>query len=112
MELKDFIKQVLADVTNAVRESQQELNNGSVIAPSKTYAISEIAMYKDRTNKVEPSRINFEVAVSVEESKDKKAQVNILSSIVGLGASGGSHDLSKQISRLCFSIPLIYPLPD
>lgn len=99
-------------MTNAVRESQQELNNGSIIAPSKTYAISEIAMYKDSTNKVAPSKINFEVAVSVEETKGSKAQVNILSSIVGLGVSGGNRDLNKEISRLSFSIPVIYPLPD
>ena len=34
MELKDFIKGVIFDITNAVKECQQELNNGAIIAPT------------------------------------------------------------------------------
>lgn len=31
MELKDFIKGVIFDITNAVKECQQELNNYTIV---------------------------------------------------------------------------------
>ena len=38
MELKDFIKSVLFDVTEAVQECQEELKNGAIISPSNRSA--------------------------------------------------------------------------
>ena len=34
MELKDFIKTALSDITNAVSELQAELHNGAIVSPS------------------------------------------------------------------------------
>ncbi len=34
MELKEFIKTSLSDITNAVSELQAELQNGAIVSPS------------------------------------------------------------------------------
>lgn len=42
MELKDFIKSVLFDVTEAVKECQEELKNGAIISPSNRSAEEKV----------------------------------------------------------------------
>ena len=34
MELKEFIKTAIADITSAVSELQEELKNGAIVSPS------------------------------------------------------------------------------
>lgn len=87
MELKDFIKQVLADVTNAVSESRLELKNGSIIAPSTSVRVQNgmLSQSKSASYTAQSSDIEFEVAVTVEDTDDKQGRISVLSSIVGFG---------------------------
>lgn len=110
MELKDFIKQVLADVTNAVSESQQELKNGCVICPSNIAVggIGECVKAKGgETLKV--SSVDFDVAVTVEKTDGINAKFGVVAAVINGGASGSSSDKSQELSRISFSVPLIYP---
>lgn len=38
MKLKEFIKEVISDVTNAIKECQEELSNGAIISPTNSRA--------------------------------------------------------------------------
>lgn len=110
MELKDFIKQVLADVTNAVSESQQELKNGCVICPSNISVNStgeHIHAKGGETLKV--SSIDFDVVVTVEKVDGVNAKFGVVAAVINGGASGSSSDKSQELSRIKFSIPLVYP---
>ena len=40
MELKEFIKTAISDITNAVSELQAELSNGAIVNPTLPYSIS------------------------------------------------------------------------
>lgn len=42
MELKDFVKGVLSDITEAIKESQEELDNGAIISPTATNNIENM----------------------------------------------------------------------
>lgn len=110
MELKDFIKQVLADVTNAVSESQQELKNGCVICPSNIAVdgVGEHVKAKGgETLKV--SSVDFDVAVTVEKTDGINAKFGVVAAVINGGASGSSSDKSQELSRIKFAVPLIYP---
>jgi hypothetical protein len=61
MELKDFIKSVLFDVTEAVKECQEELKNGAIISPSNRSAEEKVRAV---SGDLKISYIDFEVAVS------------------------------------------------
>lgn len=60
MELKDFIKGVIKDVTDAVKESQDTLDNGAIISPINSKA-SEVI--RSTRGDLKVSYIDFEVAV-------------------------------------------------
>ena len=120
MELKEFIKTVIADITNAIAESQRELQNGSYLAPT---------ISKHNPNRIETekgnlciSNIDFEVSViaSTNESvtgNDTKG-VKVCGSVLGVNVSGNIGNKSnteinsfsnENFSKIRFSIPVIYP---
>ena len=83
MELKDFIKTAISDITNAVSELQSELKNGAVINPSMSNTASCL--------------IHFDL--SVESSKEGSADIKIASGNV-------SHATTNRISfDLTIGIP-------
>lgn len=112
MELKDFIKEVLADITNAVNESRKELKNGSVIAPSTPVQVQSGMSFKSISSSytAKTSDIEFEVAVSVEDTGGKQGHINVLSSVVGFGLGTDKKSSNTEISRIKFSIPIIYSI--
>lgn len=59
MELKDFIKTALTDITNAVSELQMELANGAIVNPSMPDPISN-ATVKDPSN----DKVNRRICLS------------------------------------------------
>lgn len=69
MELKDFIKGVIFDITNAVKECQQELNNGAIIAPTGNWNNKNHIQSKE-LSALTVSDIDFEVSVSVGSSNE------------------------------------------
>ena len=110
MELKDFIKQVLADVTNAVSESQQELKNGCVICPSNIAVDGVGEHVKTKSGEtLKVSNIDFDVAVTVEKADGVNAKFGVVAAVINGGASGSTSDKSQELSRIKFSVPLIYP---
>ena len=102
MELKEFIKGVLADITNAIKESQDELNNGVVVNPG---SVSSTGAYATRG--FAANDIDFDVALTVSTDRENGIGINVLSSQFGRNTS---KEMS-EISRVKFSIPILYPRP-
>lgn len=118
MELKYFIKGVISDITNAVKECQDELDNGSIVSPMN-YQSPEFFRGKDGDMKI--SYIDFDVSVTASEETSAKEGVNggikggisVCGFKVGSKVSSTSEDNSKQsnenVSKIHFSIPVCYP---
>lgn len=73
MELKEFIKEVLKDITDAVAESQQELNNGCIIAPvtkKDGSIINRVELENSLVAKI--CDVRFDIAVEIQNASDKK----------------------------------------
>ena len=64
MELKDFIKTAITDITEAVSELQSELENGAIVNPALPNAISTNTIAVDGSNRL-ISTIDFDVALTV-----------------------------------------------
>lgn len=104
MELKDFVKGVLADLTNAIKESQEELNNGAIVSP--TGIDTKDASIKTKDGYLYVSHIEFEISVSASSTNSTNGGITVLSAITG-GIEGKSVD--ENVSKIRFSIPLIFP---
>lgn len=119
MELKDFIKEVIRDITDAVKECQEELDNGAIISPTNSTISEKIKSYN---GDLKISYIDFEVAVtatsSVEENGETKAGIEVGGSVFGINVAGklkakvkneGNKQIDENISKINFSIPVVYP---
>ncbi len=112
MDLKEFIKVVIADITEAVSESQHELKNNSIICP-KNVNNNKLGYIMEVNDCLTVSNILFDIGVTTENHQTLSGQVNtkIGVSVASFGGEGnGSDTYSKgQMSRISFSIPLILP---
>lgn len=101
MELKDFIKLALADITNAIKESQTELSNGAIINP--VYGIAE----NNKTPEI--VKIKFDISVASEKhgsgKKEFGTNIKVLSAVIGKDDSINS----ETASRISFEIPVFFP---
>lgn len=108
MELKEFIKTAISDITEAVSELREELKNGAIINPSlfqgehgKTVLVdNEVRMME---------RLNFDIAVTATEATELNGNAKAGISVFGAKIGTGNAEKTENVSRLTFSIPLLLP---
>ncbi|MBD5327960.1 MAG: hypothetical protein HDR99_05820 [Bacteroides sp.] len=108
MELKAFIKTAVTDITDAIRELQAELANGAVINP--TISRGDYGKAVIVNNGIAPiEHLNFDVAVTASETSgiDGSAKAGI--SIFGAKVGAENSSRTEHVSRLTFTIPIVYP---
>lgn len=108
MELKEFIKAAVSDVTGAIRELQDTLDNGAVVNPTLPHAIANTTLVID--NEVRAiERMDFDVAVTASESSGVDGSAKAGISIFGAKVGTESSARLENASRLTFSIPVVFP---
>ena len=106
MKLKEFVKEVLHDVTYAISDSQNELQNGAIINIGNTHMLTDGTM----ETSYPAQNIDFDVAVTT--STDKGGNVSI--DVFNLPTRFGFKLLKNraEVSRVKFTIPVVYPRPN
>lgn len=107
MELKEFIKTAITDITEAVSELQSELNNGAIVNPTLPNPIALKTLTVD--NEIRPiEQLAFDVAVTATEASgidgSAKAGISIFGAKIGTESSA-----KTDVSRLTFSVPIVFP---
>lgn len=108
MELKEFIKAAINDITDAVSELQAELHNDAVVSPPMPYPIALKTIKQDGKDRL-ISNIDFEVSVTVGNTDTCEGHAKAGIQIFSARISGGNEERSENVSRLSFSIPVLYP---
>lgn len=110
MELKEFVKGVIFDVTTAIKECQEEINNGAIISPTNNKAEERAQTYM---GDLKISYIDFDVAVmagsEIKESNGIGGSISVFSCFIGGKTGEENRQESGNISKVKFSIPVIYP---
>ena len=111
MELKEFIKTAIADITGAVSELQNELDNGAIVSPSLPNPIANTTVIDpDNENINKPiSKIDFDVAITVGDTSATGAGVKAGIQIFSAKIGGESTTHAENVSRITFSIPVVMP---
>ncbi|WP_300502269.1 hypothetical protein [uncultured Duncaniella sp.] len=65
MELKEFIKTAITDITEAISELQSELSNGAVVSPPMSSSSAELITIDIGGANCPISNIDFDVAITV-----------------------------------------------
>lgn len=108
MELKEFIKTAIADITNAVSELQEELSNGVIINPTLPNGDQGTnLLVNDEFRAIE--KLNFNIAVTATETTELNGNAKAGISVFGAKVGAESTEKTENVSRLTFSIPLIMP---
>ena len=117
MELKDFIKASLTEICLAIEEANLELKDSSaVINPKGVRVNSENSKSYGREDEGEKfgknrvvHKVDFDVAVNAakDEATGKSGKISIAS--FGIGGTKDSSKSNSSVSKLSFSIPIIYP---
>ncbi|AUG01405.1 hypothetical protein CXQ81_12585 [Pseudomonas sp. 09C 129] len=120
MELKDFIKNSLCQIAEAILDANEELKGtDAVVNPTRMQTNSNNSQAYGRTVKADDNtylsktRIVEKVEFDVSVTTDAESQVNggIKISIASVSVKGGgeSSDKAGSESRIKFSIPMVFP---
>ena len=120
MELKDFVKESLCQIAEGILEASKALDQtNAIVNPENIIVNSEQSQAYGRTRPsnghVQPNdsrvveKVDFDVAVSVQEGSTTNAGIKVAIMSVGLGAGGKSEASSGYESRIKFSIPMVFP---
>lgn len=108
MELKDFIKTAVVDITNAISELQEELQNGSIINPTLPYPVTNKAIRVN--NIIRPiETLVFDIAVTATETSGIEGGAKAGISVFGAKVGAATNAKAENVSKLTFSIPVILP---
>ena len=116
MELQEFIKETLVQISNGIYEANVALKDTSAIVNPdgiKAYSTDAKAYGRISTSSIgkEPivELVSFDVAVQVESGSQTGGGLKLSIASIGLGAEGQKSNIQSSESRIKFQIPMIYP---
>ena len=102
MELKEFIKNVLIDLSEGVEEAQMELKEKStVVNPRRTNNIN----HEDRNI----TTVHFEMGLMSSETENNTAGIGVFLSSVGVGVKNDAKTNNESVTRISFSLQVAFP---
>ena len=113
MELKEFIKSTISELSNAVIELNQEFGDQDLIVnPTGDIGKQDSPYLLTRSYPKTVTEVNFDLSVSVSEVNEKGGKIGILSNVVGAGVSSKNENENSLISRIQFKILVLLPSKD
>ncbi len=110
MELKDFIKNTISSICDAIVESQNELDDSGVIINPEKLGIDNDgnkALLASGNRYVQ--NLDFDVLIAVEDKKGDNIGGGLkIASVVDFGGKITDESISKSHSRIKFSIPVAF----
>lgn len=121
MELREFIKSSLVEVVRGILDASEELKDTNAIISPDNFKVNSDqsqafgrtlnskADYRSVDNTRVVHKVDFDIAVVVDETD--KSQAGIKIAVMSLGLSGGGESTSKSgsTSRIQFSVPVVMP---
>ena len=113
MELKDFIKNTISSISEAISESQQELKSKNILVNPERYDITEgghkvFGKYEGMNNR-HLQTLEFDVVVGVETEEGSTAggRIKIVEFFSAGAEKSKSHTNANQ-NRIKFEIPIAF----
>ncbi|MBK8676287.1 MAG: hypothetical protein IPN27_07885 [Cellvibrionales bacterium] len=118
MDLKDFVKESLVQISYGINDANIELSGtGAIINPLNVIVNSENSQAYGRTgqphshheNSRVVERVEFDVAVVAEQGEQTNGGIKLAIAAIGLGVGGQSDKSNRSESRIKFTIPVVFP---
>lgn len=114
MNLKEYIKTAITDITSAISELQGELVNGAIVSPSlqNDDDVKSTEYVKDPHDPgciMKITNIEFDVATTVGTNEGKGAEGGLNISVFQANIGSKSSAKLENVSRIAFTIPVALP---
>ena len=111
MKLQKFISETLTQIIQGVEDAQGSIVSGSGRVNPRIIdgRIIEDGRPKDIIEKDKLTPINFDIAVYVQEEKNKVEGIGVAIASVGLGLRKKIRISDSSISRIKFKVPVVLP---
>lgn len=110
MELKEFIKTALTQISQGVTEAQQELESSDmIINPSGLATNSKGDKYLRTNGWRYVQNIEINVGVTAIENEGGKAGIGIVTGLFSGGAQTSADNSNQTVSTIKFDIPVALP---
>lgn len=104
MELKEFLKETISQIGEAIDELNKE-DNGICVNPMDEHALKFVTQDDRAYNKTE---INFHLDLSINESKTKDGKISVMSALAGIGGGVNKTNQSNANTSIDFSISAVF----
>lgn len=116
MDLREFIKESLVQISRGITDANEELKDSeAIINPKGIRAHSTEAQSYGRIDERFTDRdslvhlVNFDVALHAESGSETGGGLKLSIASIGANANTKSNDSEKSESRIKFEIPMKYP---
>jgi len=110
MDLKDFIKNTISSISQAIEESQEELKEkGVIINPEElgTDKDGNKALMKNGSRYVQ--NLDFDVLLVVEDKQEVGGKGELkVAGLFNLGGGASDENISKNHNRIKFTLPIAF----
>lgn len=111
MQLQDFISESILQLVNGIQDAQTKNTTNARISPSNLKlgtSVTQKELY-DYDSHMLLSSVEFDVAVTAEESIGAKGGIGVFVGSVGVGVQGKSDTKSSYVNRIKFNVPIVLP---
>lgn len=111
MELKDFVKETLLQLTEGVKEAQAEcIKHGGLINPMLEVPLSNTGLKVQIKDKYYPvTKVEFKVGLSEIAETENKKGIGVFLSSISFGAEQTKDKSLQSITSIEFSVPVVLP---
>lgn len=110
MELKEFIKTTLTQISQGITEAQDELEgNDMIVNPAGLASNSNGEKYLRTDGWRYVQEIEINVGVTAIEKEGERAGIGIVTGILSGGAQASSDNSNQTVSTIKFNIPVALP---
>jgi hypothetical protein len=110
MELQTFIEESLNQIiAGAAKAGKTAKQHGASINPRQEKWHYGEGLYFDKATGSVLSNVEFDIAVTATDGTKSKGGIGVAIASVVLGSQGESSKSNQQMSRIKFSIPIVFP---
>ncbi len=109
MQLREFIKEVLTQIVDGVRDAQGS-NGGAFVVPKGDggHKYAEHPRFA-ASARLKSTIVDFDVAITAEDNNKVEGSAGIKVIAVQFGAKGETSSKDSTVSRVQFAVPLLLP---
>lgn len=111
MDLKDFIKNTITSISEAILESQSELSEKRVIVNPEKVEIGkngEKLLRSDGWRYVQ--NLDFDIVIAAEEGEGAKGEAGLkVAGVISIGGDLSESSKQQQANKIKFTLPVAFP---